>query len=205
MVLRAVLRHARDIALRWLQEELAASDQERLAAVLRFIRGERVTELVPDLLRRVRELPPPERPPVYAALADLRVPGTEALLLAELVPSARPDLRSAAATTLLDLGGGERRLSELIAEGDGAVLHALLLRARMAGEEGVPRGLVPAVLEAVRRMPGEDGRRAALFVLRFRGRFEDDVRQGLLDAYVHEPSRRVAADIAEAIEELAYR
>jgi hypothetical protein len=53
-------------------------------------------------------------------------------------------------------------------------------------------------------MPGEDGRRAALLVLRLRGRL-GAVRDGLLDAYRYEPSRRVAKEIAATIEELAHR
>ncbi len=206
MVLRAMLRVDREAVVRWLRDELSILDLARLLRAVGFIAGERVTELAPDLLELVRRLDPPNRPPVYSALVALRAPGAEALLLAELSAPIPDHLRAAAAVELLDLGGeeGRARLEGLVAEGDGAALDALLRRAKRLGERGVPPALAPAVLEALRKLPGEDGRRAALLVLRFRGRF-DDVREGLVEAYRYEPSRRVAKEIGEAIDELAHR
>ncbi len=206
MVLRQMLAVDREMVVRWLREELRTDDTARLLRALGFVAGERVTELVPDLLDVVRKLDPAGRPPVYQALVAMRAPGAEALLLAELKARIPDYLRNAAAVELLNLGaaGGHARLAELVAEGDGAVLDALLRSASRLGEEGVPNALVPAVLAALRTLPGEDGRRAALLVIRFRGRF-DDVREGLLEAYRYEPSRRVAQEIGEAIAELAHR
>lgn len=206
MVLPALLRVDREGVVRWLREELRTTDTARLLRALRFVAGERVTELAPDLLGLVRKLDPPGRPPVYQALVALRAPGAEALLLAELSAPIPDYLRGAAAVEILNLGGeeGRARLAELVAEGDGAVLDVLLRHAGQFGAQGVPPALVPAVLKALRTLPAENGRRAALLVLRFRGRF-DDTREGLVEAYRYEPSRRVASDIGEAIAELAHR
>jgi hypothetical protein len=206
MVLGAMLRVDRAKTVQWLRGQMKTPDMDSLLRALSFIAGERVTELAPDLLDLVRRLGPSQRPPVYNALVALRAPGTEALLLAELSAGVQDDLRSAAAVELLNLGGdeGHARLATLVAGGDGAVLDAILRRARMLGERGVPPPVVPAVLAALRTLKGEDGRRAALLVLRFRGRF-DDVREALLEAYRFEPSRRVAKEIGETIDELAHR
>lgn len=206
MVLREVLALDREMAVRWLREELKTTDTARLMRALGFVAGERVTELAPELLDLVRKLDPAARPPVYQALVVLRAPGVEALLLAELSAGLPDYLRSAVAVELLNLGRDEglARLAELLAKGDGTVLDVLLRRAGRLGPEALPPALVPAVLGALRSLPGEDGRRAALLVLRLRGRF-DDVREGLVEAYRYEPSRRVAAEILEAITELAHR
>jgi hypothetical protein len=206
MVLRHLLRHDRAAVVEWLRGELSAGPDTDRARALSFIAGEGVTELAPDLLAKAREVDPPRRPPLYWALVQMRAPGTEALLLAELSASIPDGLRSAAAAELMNLGGAAAgaRLGELLAEGDGAVLDALLVRARKSQGTRVPDALVPGVLKALRAIPGEEGRRAALLVLRFRGRL-DDVREGLVDAYRHEPSRRVAREIGETIVELAHR
>jgi len=206
MVLPALLRVDREGTVRWLRDELRASDTTRLLRAVRFVAGEQVAELVPDLLGLARNLDPAGRPPIYEALVAMRAPGVEALLLAELSGSIPDHLRDGAAVELLNLGGdeGHARLAELLAEGDGVALSVVLRRAMKLGEQGVPAVLAPAVLRALRTMPGEDGRRAALLALRFRGRF-DDVRDGLIEAYRFEPSRKVAADIGEGITELAHR
>ncbi len=206
MVLPALLRVDRENTVRWLRDEVRANETARLLRALGFIAGENVTDLVPDLLALVRKLEPGARPPVYQALVAMRAPGVEALLLAELAASIPDHLRDGAAVELLNLRGeeGHARLAELLADGDGAVLAAVLRSATKLGEAGVPPVLVPAVLEALRTMPGEDGRRAALLVLRFRGRL-DDIRDGLVEAYRYEPSRKVASDIGEGIVELAHR
>jgi len=206
MVLREILAVDRDAAVRWLREEIETNDTARLVRGLGFVAGERVTELAAELLELVRKLDPAARPPVYQALVVLRAPGVEELLLAEL-SSGLPDyLRSAVAVELLNLGRdkGLARLAELLAAGDGIVLDVLLRRAGKLGPDAVPPVLVPAVLEALKSLPGEDGRRAALLVLRLRGRY-DDVRDGLVEAYRYEPSRRVAAEILETTTELAHR
>jgi hypothetical protein len=206
MVLRQLLQHDRTSVVAWLRGEVRDGSDADLMRALSFIAREGVTELAPDLLEKVREVEPGRRTQLYANLVEMRAPGTEALLLAELSASIPNELKSAAATELLNLGGeaGIARLAELLAEGDGAVLNALLLRAWKSHGASVPEALVPGVLGALRAIPGEEGRRAALLVLRFRGRL-DDVREGLVDAYRHEPSRRVSKEIAETIEELAHR
>lgn len=203
MVLRQMLRHDRAAVVEWLRGEVRGGD---LSRALPFIAQEGVTELAPDVLAKAREEEPAKRTPVYDTLVRMRAPGTEALLLAELKASVPDQLRSAAAAEILNLGGdaGIAELGDLLAEGDAAVLDALLGRARKSVGARVPDALVPGVLAALRAMPGEDGRRAALMILRFRGRL-DDVRQGLMEAYQHEPSRRVAGEIGEVIDELAHR
>ena len=206
MAMPAMLTEDRDTTLRWLRSELRTDDLDALIRALTFIAGERITELVPELIELVRRLDPAHRPAVYRTLVLLRAPGVEALLLAELAAGLPDALRAAAAAEMLNLGGaeGEERLAELLAAGDAAVLDTLLGRTRTLGGFGVPTRLVPALLQALRGMPSEDGRRTALLVLRLRGRF-DDVRDGLIEAYRFEPSRRVAQEIGAAIEELAHR
>jgi hypothetical protein len=206
LVLPGLLRRHRAAVVDWLKDELRSTDLERLVRVLLFIAGENVTEVGPALLERVRAVDPPRRPPFYGTLVALRTPGVEALLLAEVDASIATNLKNAAVTELLNLGGeeGVARVAALIEAGEGWALDALLRRARGMGERGVPEAAVPAVLAALRGMPGEDGRRAALFVLRFRARF-DDTRSGLVEAYRHEPSRRFAEEIGRAIAELAHR
>ncbi|MCK6459270.1 MAG: hypothetical protein L6Q95_05175 [Planctomycetes bacterium] len=206
MVLRQMLSHDRAAVVAWLRGEVRDGTEADLSRALPFIAREGVTELAPDLLAKVREAEPAKRTQLYAALVEMRAPGVEALLLAELASSIPEELRSAAATEILNLGAeaGLARLGGLLAEGDPAVLDALLRRAWKSRGAGIPAALVPGVLAALRGIPGEDGRRAALLVLRFRGRLED-VREGLVDAYRHEPSRRVAKEIGETIEELAHR
>ncbi len=206
MVLRQMLRHDRAAVVEWLRGELRGGREADLSRALPFIAREGVTELAPDLLAKVREVEPAKRTQLYAALVEMRAPGVEALLLAELSASLPDELRSAAATEILNLGAdaGLARLGDLLADGDRAVFDALLRRAWKSRGASVPAVLVPGVLAAVRGIPGEDGRRAALLVLRFRGRL-DDVRDGLVEAYRHEPSRRVAKEVAETIGELAHR
>jgi hypothetical protein len=206
MALGQLLRHDRAAVVEWLRGELRTAPDADLLRALSFVAGEGVTELAPDLLARAREVDPPRRPPFYRALVQMRAPGAEALLLAELSAAIPGELRSAAATELLNLDAEEgiARLGGLVAAGDGAVLDALLLRALRSKGTRVPDGIVPGVLAALRAIPGEEGRRAALLVLRLRGRL-DDVRDGLVDAYRHEPSRRVAKEIGGTIAELASR
>lgn len=71
---------------------------------------------------------------------------------------------------------------------------------------GVGREHFPVfnLVDEFRWMQSEEGRRVALLALRLRGRF-DDVREGLIEAYRFEPSRRVAQEIGAAIVELAHR
>ena len=76
MELPALLRHDRERVVAWLRVEVRTDDQARLLRALRFIAGERITELAGDLLARVRELDPPQRPPLYGTLVALRAPGT---------------------------------------------------------------------------------------------------------------------------------
>ncbi|HEX5136772.1 MAG TPA: hypothetical protein VFY93_07370 [Planctomycetota bacterium] len=204
LVLPRLLRHDRAAVVDWLRGELRSGGD--LLRTLAFLSGEGVTELAPDVVDMVRDADPERRTPLYRALVLLRAPGTEALLLAELNASIPDNLRSAAAAEILNLAGQEgiARLADLVGQGDAAALDAVLQRAWQSQGAGVPDGLLPGLLEAVRRIPGEDGRRAALLVLRFRGKL-DGVRDGLVEAYRHEPSRRVAKEIEETIVELAHR
>jgi hypothetical protein len=207
LALPALLRHDRAAVVDWLREEVRTDDLQRLTRALQFVAGERVTELGPALLDRVRQLPPAARPQLYGALVALRTSGVEALLLAELASPLPPELRAAAAVELLNLGDAEGvgRVADLVAAADPAAIAAVLGRARQGGPRGVPDRLVPALLDGLVRIPGEDGKRAVLFVLRFRGRFDDRTRGALLEAYRREPSRRLAQEIAKVIEELAHR
>lgn len=206
LALPLLLRHDRAAVVAWLKDEVKRAGLADLQRALGFISREGITELAPDLLDLVRRMDVSQRPVVYKALVQLRAPAIEALLLAELDASIPAQFKAAAAVELLNLGGeaGLARMKELIAEGDGPALDALLRAARVGGGSAVPPVLVPAVLEALQTIPGEEGRRAALLILRFRGRL-DDVREGLIDAYRREPSRRVAKEILETIEELAHR
>jgi hypothetical protein len=68
----------------------------------------------------------------------------------------------------------------------------------------VPESLVGPLLTALRVLPDEDDRRTALFILRYRGTLSG-AREGLLEAYRREPSRRVATEIRQVLVELAHR
>jgi len=205
-VLPRLLEVDRARVVAWLRAELRSGEAACVDAALRFVRGEHITELGPELLELVRRVPPEARPPFYRTLVALQTPGTEALLLAEQGSDAAPLLRDAAATELINLGGEEGldRVAEALAAGDTAVLGALVRRARVGGPLGVPDRLVPAVLTALRTLPGEQDRRTALLVLRYRGRLEG-VEEGLKEAYRREPSERLASEIRQALAELATR
>ncbi|MDH3592969.1 MAG: hypothetical protein OER88_13875, partial [Planctomycetota bacterium] len=88
--------------------------------------------------------------------------------------------------------------------GDVQVFDALVRAAVAGGADGVPEQLVPAVLSALRTLPGEVSRLRALFILRCRGTLSG-VREGLIEAYRREPSRRVARAIESTLVELAHR
>ena len=140
-------------------------------------------------------------------LTRLRTPGTASMLLAELEGAADPGWRGVVASALLDTGSdaGLEELAERLSDGDEAVLDAVYRRALGRGAEGVPEVLVPAILGAVRRMPGEAGRVKAVLALRCRGRDDGPTREGLTEAYRREPSRRVATEIKTTLIELAHR
>ncbi|MHC4550376.1 MAG: hypothetical protein ACYTEZ_16530 [Planctomycetota bacterium] len=190
----------------YLLREIRGADQERLEQAAAFAAGRRLREVGPALLERVREVERERRPVLYHALVTLRTPGVEALLLAEMADRGETLLRSAAATELLNLGGEAAllRLGEELEARDPVVLRALLTRSRAYPRTGVPDALVGPVFAALRRASGEDDRRVALFILRYRGTL-DGVREGLIEAYRREPSRRVAREIGQVLLELAHR
>jgi hypothetical protein len=143
---------------------------------------------------------------IYRPLVALRTPGTEALLLAEMANRKDAVLRGAAAQELLNLGGrqGITHLAAELDRGDPVILRTLLANAKGSGRAGVPESLVGPTLKALRGFPDEDDRRTALFIFRYRGTL-DGAREGLVEAYRREPSRRLATEIRKVLEELAHR
>jgi hypothetical protein len=190
----------------YVERELKSGEMDRLAAVLPFVMGERLTELGPVLTDLVREVPRSRRPLLYRPLVALRTPGTEALLLAEMANPKDEVLRGAAVAEILNLGGraGLAHLAEELEGLDPRILHSLFMRAKTHGRAGVPEALVGPTLTALREMPAEDDRRTALFILRYRGTL-DGSREGLVEAYRREPSRRLATEIRQVLVELAHR
>jgi hypothetical protein len=205
-VLPTLARVDRKRVVAHLKAELSSGDTRRVGDALRLVVGERLTELGPVLLDLVREIPRLRRPVVYRPLVILRTPGTEALLLAEMANRKDEMLRGAAATELINLGGrrGLAYLAEELRAGDRVVLRSLFVSAKGFGRGGVPESLVGPTLRALRRLPDEDDRRTALFILRYRGTL-DGAREGLIEAYRREPSRRVATEIRQVLLELAHR
>jgi hypothetical protein len=206
LVLPSLLRLDRKRVVAYLEGELRSGETERLAAALPFVVGERLTELGPVLMDLVREVPRARRPLLYHALVALQTPGTEALLLAEMANPSDEVLRGAAATEILNLGSraGLAHLAEELERGDPQILHSLLMQAKTLGRRGVPEALVGPALSALRKMPDEDDRRTALFIFRYRGTL-DAAREGLVEAYRREPSRRLATEIRQVLGELAHR
>jgi hypothetical protein len=205
-VLPRLVRLDRKRAVAYLKGELASGDTRRVKDALKLVVGERLTELGPVLLDLVRQIPRSRRPVVYSPLVALRTPGTEALLLAEMANRQDELLRGAAATELLNLSspGALAHLAQALEQNDLTVLRSLFVRAKDHGRAGVPESLVGPTLTALRRLPGEDDRRTALFILRYRGTL-DGAREGLIEAYRREPSRRVAKEIRLTLDELAHR
>ena len=205
-VLPALAATDRERVIVYLRRELSNESTQRVEEAVRLIVGRRLTELGPDLMALVREVPRRQRPYFYRALAILRTAGVEALLLAELADRADRIIRGAAATELLNMGGerGVTRVREELEDGDPEILQVLLTRVRNRGRTGIPDALLPAVIGILRTAPGEDARRTALFVLRYRATLEG-VRSGLLEADRREPSRRLAGDIRTVLLELAHR
>jgi len=203
-LLPRLMRRDRARAVRWLSGQLDESDWAGTEAAVRFIKRRRVTELGATLMELARNVEPEQRPLLYDALVELGTPGVEALLIAELSGAADRVVHGAAITELLNLGGprGIERLAEALEDGDRALLRALLGRAQVSAS--VPEPLVPGILNALRTWPSEEERRVALFVLRYCGTLEG-IRDELMDAYRREPSRRVAMEIREVMEELAHR
>jgi hypothetical protein len=205
-VLPALARLDRDRAVAYLKGELKSGNTGRVGDAIRLAVGERLTELGPVLLDLVREIPRGRRPLVYHPLVQLRTPGTEALLLAEMANRNDEMLRGAAAVELLNLSSpaGLAYLGSELERGDTVVLRSLFVSAKASGRAGVPESLVGPTLMALRVLPHEDDRRTALFILRYRGTL-DGAREGLIEAYRREPSRRVAREIRQVLDELAHR
>jgi hypothetical protein len=205
-VLPSLVRLDRDRAVAYLKRELQSGETSRVGDAVRLIVGERLKELGPALMDLVRRIPRERRPMIYRPLVTLGTPGTEALLLAEMTNRKDENLRGAAAVELLNLGqpAGLEYLAGELARGDIVVLRSLFVTAKDSGRAGVPESLVGPTLRALRILPGEDDRRTALFILRYRGTL-DGSRAGLIEAYRREPSRRVANEIQEVLLELAHR
>ncbi|MHC4732109.1 MAG: hypothetical protein ACYS6Z_16185, partial [Planctomycetota bacterium] len=205
-VLPTLVKVERDRVVAYLKGELESGATRRVGDALNFVVGERLTELGPVLLDLVREFPRLRRPMIYRPLVMLGTPGTEALLLAEMANRKDEMLRRAAAAELMNLGGrrGLAHLAEELERGDPIVLRALFMRAKGHGRAGVPESLVGPALRALRVFPDEDDRRTALFIFRYRGTL-DGAREGLVEAYRREPSRRLATEIRQVLEELAHR
>lgn len=200
----ASLDRARAVA--YLKGELESGDTARVGDAVKLIVGQRLTELGPALLDLVRAIPRVRRPLIYHPLVSLRTPGTEALLLAEMADRKDEMLRGAAAVELLNLGAprGLAHLGRELERGDAVVLRSLFVAAKGSGRAGVPESLVAPTLRALRVMPDEGHRRTALFILRYRGTLEGS-REGLIEAYRREPSRRLANEIRQVLLELAHR
>ncbi len=205
-VLPCLARLDRARAAAYLKGELRSGVTGRVGDAVKLIVGERLTELGPALLDLVREIPRVRRPLIYHPLVSLRTPGTEALLLAEMANRKDDMLRGAAAVELLNLSTprGLAHLGEELERGDTVVLRSLFVSAKGSGRAGVPEALVAPTLEALRGMPDEGDRRTALFILRYRGTL-DGSREGLIEAYRREPSRRLANEIRQVLLELAHR
>jgi len=206
MVLPDLVTVDRERVVAYLKGELRSGEMSRVGAALSLVMGKRLTELGPVLMDLVREIPRERRPLIYRPLVALRTPGTEALLLAEMANRKDAVLRGAAAQELLNLGGrqGIAHLAEELDGGDPVILRTLLANAKGFGRAGVPEPLVGPALMALRGLPDEDDRRTALFIFRYRGTL-DGAREGLVEAYRREPSRRLATEIRQVLEELAHR
>ena len=205
--LRRLKRVERARVADWVRSAIESGDLDRLAAAMRFAAAEPLPEAGPWLLRLARrEDREPVRVQLYAALTTLRVDAVVPMMITDLNKAPSRDLRGAAASGLVSLGNAEglEAVGGSLLGGDPIALELLVHFATQGGGAAVPDALVPALLDAVERLPGETERLSALYVLRCRGRL-DDVKAGLVRAYEHEPSRRVARQIEKVLFELAHR
>ena len=203
---------------------LAAIDRERVTAhVIRSIRHRpldqrwmwlalavrlKMREINPVLLELAQEEHRYDvRARYFSTLAALRaydaVPFVTALFRNK---HENVELRRVAANCLLDIGApeGVEAVGAALRELDEVALDATVARAAAVGAAGVPPALIPQLGAVLRRAPGMQSRRKALFVIRVLGDRELGEPE-LRRAYRAEPSDRLADEIGEVLRELAYR
>jgi len=207
-LLAALLRIDRPAVVAFLKRCILGDNPRRQEDAFRFVRTDRT---IPEagawiigLLRKATDSR--KRAYLFQHLTMLRTKAAIPVLRAEFDDAPAADLRTVAALALIEFGDkpGLEKIGRRLREGDRELLQALLQRALGQGPAGVPEPLVADIVAALRLFPGQVARLEALYILRLRGRLEG-VRDGMIDAYRREPSRRVANQIETAITELAYR
>ncbi len=204
VVLHELQRVDRPAVIEHLITAVKSGDNERIHAAVRFAMKNKMTEIGPAIFDALAGATARQRPYYFRALTELRMPRVIPLLKAELKSSRPNEVRNLAVSELLTLDAGLSEVADRLRAGDNEAFDALHRRAQAGGRDGVPDALVDALLESLDTLTGEDAKLRALFILRCRGTLEG-VRDGLLNAYRKEPSRRVARAIREALIELSHR
>ncbi|MGQ0612936.1 MAG: hypothetical protein ACT4PV_04240 [Planctomycetaceae bacterium] len=190
-----------------LRRDVASADDAVVAAALDVARALAVTEAGPAILDRARRADgAEERVLLFGTLAFLRTEGGPALFVEAIDPSRDDALRAAAGACILDTGepSAMRALGAALERGDRSLLDMLLRRAVAQGAGILPPPLREPLLRRLRESPQEASRRSALLILRLHGR-KEGLLPALQEAYRHEPSDRVAGEIAATARELAHR
>ena len=191
----------------YLRAQIRGSDSVRRNEAIRFAQKRGLPELTGDLLDLILKTPDdPGRALYYHVLTVLRAPRVVPLLVREYKKAKDASLRAAAAASLLEFGDADALapLASALRKGEPTIVREPLARTRRLGKDGVDARFVAPLLDALRGLPAKDDRLRVLMIFRFRGTLAD-AREGLIEAYRTEQSRRVAGEIRRTLLELAHR
>lgn len=205
--LHRLLPFDRDRVVAFLRRRIESGEGPVRAEAVRAIGTLQLAEASPQILDLVRRSGEGgDRTFYYGALATLKAKEVLPLLIQELEHSGDPLARRAVAASLLDLGTPEalEAVARALRRLDTEVVESLWTRAATQGPAGLPEALLPAVLDALRLLPGESARQKVVLALRGRG-MRRGVAPALEEAYRRDPSGVVALTIRDALTDLYTR
>ncbi len=205
--LQRLLPYDRPGVLGFLRRRLHGSAGHLRSEIVRAIGMLPLPEAAPQILDLIRRSPEGgERYFFYGVLATLNAREVVPLMIQELEHSADPQARRAVSASLLDIGTPEAHaaISHALLRLDAEVVESIWPRATTQGAAGLPDLLLPAMLEALRRLPGESARQKVVLALRGRG-LRRGVADALHEAYRRDPSAVVALTIRDALADLYTR
>ncbi len=205
--LQRLLPFARERVVAFLRRRVESGPGPARAEAVRAIGALQLAEATPQILDLVRRSGEGgDRFLYYGILATLKAREVLPLMVQELEHSEDPLARRAVAASLLDLGTPEalEAVSRAISRLDAQAVESIWTRAATQGPAGLPDALLPALLDALRRLPGESARQKVVLALRGRG-MRRGVAPALEEAYRRDPSTLVALTIRDALADLYTR